>query len=116
VPDDEFGYLLNRSGEIDHVLKSSGPPLGPFAESRFSSGETLKLEKEQILLLLTDGITESLNRRGRESLIGQAIKYVHKNRNEPAARIAAGLCTASRSFAEDRVIQDDATAIILKVL
>jgi len=112
----EFGYLLNRSGEIDHVLKSSGPPLGPFADSSFSSGEILKLEKEQILLLLTDGITESLNRRGRESLIGQAIRYVHKNRNEPAARIAKGLCTASRSFAEERVIQDDATAIILRVL
>jgi sigma-B regulation protein RsbU (phosphoserine phosphatase) len=112
----EFGYLLNQSGEIVDVLKSSGPPLGPFADCRFSSSETLKLEKEQILLLLTDGVTESLNRSGRESLIGRVIKYVHENRIEPAARIAAGLCTASRSFNEDRVIQDDATAVILKVL
>jgi len=112
----EFGYLLNQSGEIAHVLKSSGPPLGPFADGLFSSDETLKLEKEQILLLLTDGVTESLNRCGRESLIGQVIKYVHKNRHEPSALIAAGLCAASRSFAEDRAVQDDATAIILKVL
>ena len=112
----EFGYLLNRSGEIVHVMKSSGPPLGPFVDCCFSSSETLNLEKEQILLLLTDGITESLNRSGRESLIDQVIEYVHKNCDEPAARIAAGLCTASRRFVEDRVIQDDATAVILKVL
>ena len=112
----EFGYLLNQSGEIVHVLRSSGPPLGPFADGLFSSGETLPLEKEQILLLLTDGVTESLNRCGRESLIGKVIEYVHKNRHEPSALIAAGLCTASRSFAEERIVQDDATAIILKVL
>ena len=112
----EFGYLLGRSGEVEHVLKSTGPPLGPFIDSRYSSSETLVMKEEQVLLMLTDGVTESFKYTGRESLTGRALEYVKAHRHEPACEIASGLCSQSRSSSNGKVSHDDATSIIVKAL
>lgn len=112
----EFGYLLGRSGDVEHVLQSTGPPLGPFLDSRYSSSETLVMKEGDILLMLTDGVTESFRDTGRESLTGRALAYVQARRHEPACEIASGLCSMSRSRSQGRVSHDDATSIIVKAL
>jgi PAS domain S-box-containing protein len=112
----EFGYLLSESGEVGHILKSTGPPLGPFPDSRFSLSSPLTLRSGQVLLLLTDGVTESFGPREQRHEADQAIRYVREHRNEPALKIAEGLCSVRRSSMEREVFQDDATSIILKAL
>ncbi len=112
----EFGYLLGRSGEVEHVLKSTGPPLGPFLDSKYSSSETQIMKDGQILLMLTDGVTESFNYTGRESLTGQALAYVRAHRQKPACEITSGLCSLSRSSGQEKVFHDDATSIVVKAL
>jgi serine phosphatase RsbU (regulator of sigma subunit) len=112
----EFGYLLGRSGDVEHVLQSTGPPLGPFLDSSYSSSETLALKEGQILLMLTDGVTESFKYTGRESLTERALGYVQARRHEHACEIASGLCSMSRLSSQGNVSHDDATSIIVKAL
>lgn len=112
----EFGYVVNETGKIDYVIKSTGTPLGIFPDTVFQSSETIKLHKNQIVLLMTDGITESWDSDGGQAEINRAIEYVTSHRNQPAAEISEGLCRASKANAENNIIQDDITSVILKVL
>ena len=59
------GYVLNPSGSTEHTLESSGPPLGLFPNVRFSRNASITLRPGQLLVLLTDGITESASPRRR---------------------------------------------------
>ncbi len=60
------GFVLNRAGLVVHVLESKGPPLGLFPDSKFSCQKEILLEPGQIVVLLTDGITESVAPGGAE--------------------------------------------------
>lgn len=57
------GFILRASGQVDHVLESNGPPLGLFPASNLSCQKEIPLEPGQIVVLLTDGITESTGAR-----------------------------------------------------
>jgi sigma-B regulation protein RsbU (phosphoserine phosphatase) len=52
------GYLLRDSGDIGVVLASTAPPLGILPDEQFCSGPAVPLEHGDIIVLLTDGITE----------------------------------------------------------
>lgn len=112
----EFGYLLSESGGIDYTLKSTGTPLGISSGNLFKSSETVNLDSGQILLLMTDGITESWSSDGGRSEIRRAIEYVISHREESSHGISEGLCLTAKKLAENNLIQDDITSVVLKVL
>lgn len=112
----EFGYLLNPSGEIDHTLKSTGTPLGIISDQVYLTSETVKLRAGQMLLLMTDGITESWNCDGGQSEIARAIEYVVSHRDQSSLAISEGLCAAAKSHSAANEVQDDITSVVLKVL
>jgi len=112
----EFGYLLSESGEIDYTLKSTGTPLGVISDNLFLSSETVNLHRGQMLLLMTDGITESWGSDGGQSEIARAIEYVVARRDQSSHKISEGLCSTAKSHAENNIIQDDITSVVLKVL
>lgn len=109
-------YLLTRLGEVEHILKSTGPPLGPFSDSKYTSSKKLAMTEGQMLFMLTDGLIESFEYTGRESLIKQTLAYVKAHHHESACEIATGLCSLSRSSSQNRVFDDDVTSIIVKAL
>lgn len=110
------GYLLSRRGEVECAIGGTGPPLGLFPDSEYSSGEVLMLEPGQIVLLLTDGVTDSVSPGQTQSGIEQAIKYVGAHRHEPARQIVEGLYQASRAWAAGAPHKDDATLVVLRVI
>jgi sigma-B regulation protein RsbU (phosphoserine phosphatase) len=110
------GFLVNGSGEVDITLGGTGPPLGLFSNTVFSSGEVIALNAGHILLLTTDGVPESGALDDTPFGLERTIKYVDAHRKAPSGQIADGLCLASRSHAADRPQQDDITSIIVKVL
>ncbi|UCG62270.1 MAG: SpoIIE family protein phosphatase [Candidatus Zixiibacteriota bacterium] len=112
----EFGYLLSDTGRIDYLLASTGTPLGVFADNVYISSKPVSLRKGQMILLMTDGITESWNSDGGQPEIGRAISYVVSHRGESALGISEGLCESSKLLADDNVMPDDITAVVLKVL
>jgi PAS domain S-box-containing protein len=109
------GFVLNRAGLVVHVLESNGPPLGLFPDRKFSCQKEILLEPGQIVVLLTDGITESVVPGGAEFGTRGALEYIAAHHAEPARQIADGLHLEARRFAAHEPQHDDITSVVLKV-
>jgi sigma-B regulation protein RsbU (phosphoserine phosphatase) len=108
------GYLMNSSGNIDGVLKSSGPPLGLFGESHYAASE-VALSPPQLLILLTDGATETTATEDVQFGSEGVLNYVRSHLLDSAHDLAEGIYRAARSFAGDNPQQDDVTDAIVKI-
>ena len=108
------GILMNGSGEIDHVIESSGPPLGLFPDVSFVTS-TIPLTSLQLLILMTDGTTEMATQRDVEFGTGGVLEYVRAHRQDSANELVHGIYRAARSFTGDNPQQDDSTGVIVRV-
>ena len=112
----ETGYLLRHSGEIGAVLESTAPPLGIFPDQQFYSGGAFPLEHGDTILLLTDGITESMD--VNDAMFGTegALDFIRSHRQQSTAgELVQGLYKAARTFAGAAPQMDDITSVICKV-
>ena len=109
------GYLIGKCGEIECTLESSGPPLGLFPEVRLSRSPMIPLRPGQLLVLLTDGITESEAPEGSQWGPKGALNYLSSRRDAPASQLVEGLYQEARRFACYELQKDDITSVILKV-
>jgi len=110
------GYVLSESGPVQHTLESSGPPLGLFPEVRFTRSASIALQGGDMLVLLTDGITESTAPAGNEWGAGGALAYLYSHRNRSASELVGGLYHEALQFARNEPQKDDITAVIIKVM
>ena len=108
------GFLLNASGGVDAVLRSIGPPLGMFGDVKFVS-TVLPVKAHQLLLLLTDGITETTTSEDVQFGPDRALDYVRAHRQDSAHQIAEGICRAARCFAGGEHQLDDLTSVVVKL-
>lgn len=106
--------LLSGLEGIDCTLDSTGMPLGLFADATFATRHC-RFGPQQILVLGTDGATETLDSHGAEFGRTGVIDYVQAHANDTAQDIAAGIYRATRSFAGSVPQQDDITSVIVKV-
>jgi serine phosphatase RsbU (regulator of sigma subunit) len=110
------GYVLDRGGAVRHELTATLPALGLMPLTLpIPAAESLPLEPGDILLLLTDGVTEAVSPRGEEFGAGRALQTVAAHRGEPAARIVQALCAAVSQYSEGRAQADDITAMVVKI-
>jgi phosphoserine phosphatase RsbU/P len=108
------GFLLNGSGGVDAVMRSVGPPLGMFDDVKFVSN-VLPLKSLQLLLLLTDGITEAATSDEVQFGPDRVLDYVRAHRQDSAHQIAEGICEAAQRFARGEHQFDDLTSVVVKV-
>lgn len=108
------GFLMNGSGKIDHVLESSGPPLGISDDSHFVTS-AIPLAPQQLVILLTDGVTETTDSEDVEFGTDGVLEYVRAHRQDSARELAEGIYRAARSFAGDNPQQDDVTEVIVRI-
>jgi len=101
----EYGYLLNKSGDLGFVFESTGPPLGIFPDTQYSASKSLHLEGGQIIVLITDGVSDLMAGDDSELLAVNVIDFVNSHRHEPAEQIAGGLCANSYSHAKNSFIR-----------
>jgi PAS domain S-box-containing protein len=52
------GFLLDRNGDVREELRSSGIPLGLFADRLYSPSRAIRLEPGDVVVLFTDGVAE----------------------------------------------------------
>lgn len=109
------GYILGETGAVERTLESNGLPLGLFRDVRYSRNAPSLLREGQIVVLWTDGVTESSGPCGSELGAGRALECVRRHRQARAGAIVESLYRMAREFASDRVQSDDITAVILKV-
>ncbi len=109
------GYLLRSSGDIGHVMDSTGPPLGMFPDRDYSATRVIELEDGDTMVLLTDGVTEAT--RGDEAEFGtqRTLDFLRAHLVEPAAQLVQGLHDAARAFSGDAPQQDDIASVVCKV-
>jgi phosphoserine phosphatase RsbU/P len=109
------GYLLDSQGEVRARLSSTGMPLGLFSGRSFEAALPLAVEKGDMIVLLTDGITESCAAGGQEFGAQGALEFVKTHRDLPAREIAFGLTQAARSFAS-HAQEDDMSVFVCKLV
>lgn len=109
------GFLLNKSGRVNSTLGGTGPPLGLFTDSRFSSDVLVLSNPGQILLLPTDGIMESRAPDETPFGIRRTIKFVGSHKHETARQIVEGLCRAVKTHTAAQPQLDDITTVVIKV-
>jgi PAS domain S-box-containing protein len=108
------GFVLGRSGHVERIIESSGVPLGLFSACDVRTS-TMPLKRGDLIVLLTDGVTEAVNDAGEELSIDRVIEYVQAHQHESAQRIADAVCDRAHALAREQPQRDDITAVILKV-
>jgi sigma-B regulation protein RsbU (phosphoserine phosphatase) len=110
------GYILDASGQVKHRLESTGVPLGVLEGCDFPTQGPIPLETGDLILFVTDGLIDA-------SPTGKVIFGTHRildvvraHQHEPAAAIVAALHQSVRDFAQRATLDDDVTAMVVKVL
>jgi serine phosphatase RsbU (regulator of sigma subunit) len=109
------GCILDGSGRVKALLKSTGPPLGIMADGAFPTAAAIALQASDLVLLLTDGLVEARAPDGTAFGVQRAIDVVRVYRRETAAQIVDNLYHAVRAFSHNHPQVDDITAVVIKV-
>jgi serine phosphatase RsbU (regulator of sigma subunit) len=104
--------IVARNGR--RFLDATGPILGLMDDDRSFREETVDLAPGDIVGAVTDGFTEARNEQleflGTEALA----TIIERNRERPAAELAAAVALQAYEYAGPR-LRDDVAALILKV-
>ena len=112
-------YLIHAVGNVTKI-DSNQPPLGLGPEFIPGIEGELSLQSGDLLLLMTDGITECARRKGKTALpdrmFGEtrALEFVRTNRSQPAADLVSGLLQEVNRFTGQVSHDDDMTVVIVK--
>ena len=95
-------------------LNINGFAFGFFMDSQYSCIEDT-LSINEVLVMLTDGITESVNRDGEMYGVKRLAESVlTQDKNSTAKELVEGVYTNLLEFCDGRIFKDDITLIILK--
>jgi sigma-B regulation protein RsbU (phosphoserine phosphatase) len=109
------GYHLDPRGAVKAVLGSTGLPLGMFPNGRYECSGSVALEPGDLVVLLTDGISEAEDGTGNFFGTENALNVIRAHSHEPAEQIVEHLYRAARDFAGEALPQDDITVVVCKV-
>ncbi len=110
----EPGFLLNRAGDTRAAIESTGLPLGFFSNCVFST-LTFLLEVGDVVVLCTDGASETLSAAKKEFGCERVLDHVRAHLHDGSREIADGIYHAARTFAAEEPQRDDITSVIIKV-
>ena len=106
--------LLIRNGEI-RKLDKGGMILGVMKTLTPYESELIKLEKDDVILLFTDGISEAKNTKDEEFSDGRLEKLVLELSGLTAPEILTSIKKEVQNFAYGTIQSDDITLMVIKV-
>ena len=107
--------ILLRADDKIHNLTEGGICLGIMEESTYQQ-ETTTLQKGDILVLYTDGLTEAMNPQEEEFGTERLTEVVYNNRHLPASAIIEAISQQLKSWSRGIPPFDDLTLVLIKVL
>jgi sigma-B regulation protein RsbU (phosphoserine phosphatase) len=110
------GYVFNSHGEIKMQLKRNGIPLGLKPDTHYPPGASVKLERGDTVLLLTDGIDEAMSPDNTIFGIERALEIVRTHLKKTARELVDSLYAGVRQFSQNTPQQDDVTAVVIKAV
>ncbi len=110
------GLCLDRTNRVRCELGRTQLPLGVRADTQYAAAVPVVLEPDDVLVLMTDGVEESLSES--QELFGRerVLEVLGAQRAQPACVMADLLHRAARTHIGSLDQPDDYTTIILKVL
>lgn len=110
------GHILDASGAVKAELVGTGPILGIFEDRSYTCGAPVSVVPGDIVVFLTDGVTEAKGESDTYFGCGRALDVVREHRDEPAQEIVQHLYRAVREFSCVDDLADDTTVVICKVV
>ena len=106
-------YLLRSNGEME-TLECTSPPLGVIEEDVMPSSPELQLHESDILLILTDGVTEAVNSQGEYLGMERLKNVIYQNQHNSAEEIVGQIIGMLDGFRKEVPLTDDITVVLLK--
>jgi sigma-B regulation protein RsbU (phosphoserine phosphatase) len=101
--------------KVFHELQGKGVALGIDASHTFQENRLESLDPGAVLLLGTDGIWETQNKKGEKFGKDRLKTIVQQHSGSPSQEMAQAVITALECFREDLKQQDDITLVIVKL-
>lgn len=111
----DYPFIIRGADEAVCLLHSTAPPIGILERFPCRASETA-LCPGDVLVLYTDGVTESRHPRGERFGLGRLVTTVRECRTLSASAIAARIHHEVFSFAQTATLEDDMACVIVKVL
>jgi len=105
-----YPILMRRAGAVER-LTEGGSVIGLFPELQVSSGRTT-IEKGDLLVMYTDGLSETRSPEGEEFEDERILDALHGMIGRPSQEIVARLVAGVRVFARDAGLSDDLTLMV----
>lgn len=105
-------YYNNKKDEIES-LKSTSIPLGIFEDKKYEFVKK-EINKDDILVLYTDGLTESKNTKKEMFKLDRLISILNESKDLDAKKILKNIKNSLNDFIQDEPKDDDTTILITK--
>jgi len=96
-------------------LESGGPVIGLLRQGRYQR-DSFRLKPRDLIVLFTDGVSESMNTRNEEWGEDRLIELVETCFGLPASEVMTRMLAAAEAFAAGAPQHDDMTLVVLRVL
>ena len=107
--------LLIREGADPLALSEGGTVIGLFEDMRYERGQQA-LQTGDLLLLCTDGITESMNAKEEEYGSDRLVRMARQSRTEEAQQIVDRIGADVGEFSRHGTLHDDKVMMVIKVV
>ncbi|MEJ2639371.1 MAG: PP2C family protein-serine/threonine phosphatase, partial [Desulfosarcinaceae bacterium] len=109
----EPGWCYSPATDCFETLEGKGVPLGVMADAEFSE-KRRHLAQDELLVVGTDGIWESLDPQGRMYGKARLEALLRKHAHLPACRIVEAVMDDLEAFRQGTRSVDDATLMVVK--
>ena len=109
--------VLRKSAAACQVfrLESGGPVIGLLRQGRYQR-DSFRLKPRDLIVLFTDGVSESMNTRNEEWGKDRLIELAETCFGLPASEVMTRILAAAEAFAAGAPQHDDMTLVVLRVL
>jgi sigma-B regulation protein RsbU (phosphoserine phosphatase) len=108
------GYVLDRCGRVKALMESTGIPLAILPEAEFTFGTSIKLERGDTVILLTDGVLEARSPDGEFFGMDRVLQVVRRNYDQVAGELIGLVRHAVSEFCGGKELSDDFTMVLMK--
>lgn len=112
----ESAYVFTQDGHLESELTSNGVPLGFIANSHFKTSKPLAIQPATTLVLLTDGIVETLGDHQVQFGETRALEALRKSLDLSSIEMIETLFNAVQQFSRTSLQEDDLTSLVCKFI
>jgi len=107
------GYLIHKDETVE-TLDSNFLPLGMTDQGQVEISELTNLKSGDMLLIVTDGITEALSPQGEQYGLARVLEFLKHNSKQPVPKIIEALRADVDTFCHGQPPADDVTVVLLR--